>query len=82
MVKHDLAFGQKAIRRILTQLNKPEKLEHDFATAILEQAQSNAASNASPKPVVGLTVTSGTNTPDQKGWRRRNSHRHSPSSAI
>jgi len=49
MVKHDLAFGQKAIRRILTQLNKPEKLEHDFATAILEQAQSNAASKPTPQ---------------------------------
>ena len=56
MVKHDLAFGQKAIRRILTQLDKPQWLEHDYARAILDQAKHNAASKPTPQARMAAAV--------------------------
>ena len=49
MVKHDLAFGKRAIRRILEQLEKPAALEHDYAVAILDAAKQNAAGRPTPQ---------------------------------
>ena len=46
---HDLGFGQRAIRRILRELDKPESLEHDYAVAILEQAKRNASRRPTPQ---------------------------------
>ena len=49
MPAHDLKFGQRAIRRILKDLDKPESLEHDYAVAILEQARQNADGRPTPQ---------------------------------
>ena len=49
MVSKDLAFGVTAIRRIMSELDKPAELEHAFALAILEQAKRNAASRPTPQ---------------------------------
>ena len=49
MARKDLAYGQRAINRILRQLQQPEELEHKFAEAILAQAVRNAASKPTPQ---------------------------------
>ncbi len=56
MPKKDLAFGQRAIRRILHELDKPDDLEHDYATAILEQARRNAARKPTPQARMAAAV--------------------------
>lgn len=53
---HDLAFGQRAIRRILRDLDKPESLEHDYAVAILKQARRNAAGRPTPQAPMAARV--------------------------
>lgn len=45
----DLAFGERAINRILKELEKPQELAHEFAKAILAQAVRNAASRPTPQ---------------------------------
>lgn len=52
----DLTFGQRALRRILRELNKPERLEHDYASAILEQAKRNAARRPTPQAPMAAAV--------------------------
>ena len=49
MATKDLAYGQRAISRILKELNQPDDLEHKFAEAILAQAVRNAASRPTPQ---------------------------------
>jgi hypothetical protein len=49
MARKDLQFGQRAIRRILGQLQKPEGLEHRYAEAVLQIARQNAAGKPTPQ---------------------------------
>lgn len=56
MATHDLAFAQRAIRRILRDLNKPDDLEHDFATAILKQAKLNASKKPTPQARMAASI--------------------------
>lgn len=49
MAAKDLAYGQRAISRILKALDQPAELEHKFAEAILAQAVRNAASKPTPQ---------------------------------
>lgn len=56
MAKKDLAFGQRAIRRILRELDKPEELEQSYAAAILKQAKQNAASKPTPQARMAASV--------------------------
>lgn len=52
----DLAFGQRALIRILRDLQKPVGLANDYATAILEQAKRNAASKPTPQARMAASV--------------------------
>ena len=49
MATKDLAYGQRAISRILKQLQQPEELGHKFAEAILAQAVRTAAGRPTPQ---------------------------------
>jgi len=52
----DLTFGQRALRRILKELQKPDDLEQDYAKAILEQAKKNAAGRPTPQAPMAASV--------------------------
>lgn len=56
MARKSLQFGQQALRRILKQLEKPQSLEHDYATAILEQAKRNASSRPTPQAPMAAAI--------------------------
>lgn len=45
----DLAYGQRAIRRLLRELDHPQELEHKYAAALLQQAVRNAAARPTPQ---------------------------------
>lgn len=47
--QRDLQYGATAIRRLLQELNQPEELEHQYALAILIQAQRNASARPTPQ---------------------------------
>jgi hypothetical protein len=49
MVKRTLAEGQRVINRILSELQEPAGLAHQFAQAILDEAVRNAASRPTPQ---------------------------------
>lgn len=49
MARKDLRFGQRVIRRILSEIKRPESLEHRYAQAMLEQAKANAARRPTPQ---------------------------------
>jgi hypothetical protein len=49
MVRGDLEYGQRTIRRILKELEQPQSLEHKYAEAILAQAKRNAAGKPTPQ---------------------------------
>lgn len=49
MAQKDLTYGARTIRRILSELEQPENLEHQYAEAILAQAVRNAASRPTPQ---------------------------------
>jgi len=52
----DLTFGQRALRRILKELQKPDDLEQDYARAILDQAKKNAAGKPTPQARMAASV--------------------------
>lgn len=56
MADKDLAYGQRTIRRILRELEKPQELEHKFAEAVLAQAVRNAASRPTPQAPMAASV--------------------------
>jgi hypothetical protein len=49
MVRGDLEYGQRTIRRILKELEQPQALENKYAEAILAQAKKNAAGKPTPQ---------------------------------
>ena len=46
---NDLEYGQRVLRRIAGELENPEKLEHAFAEAVLQQAVAKAAGRPTPQ---------------------------------
>lgn len=48
-MKKDLQYGQRTIRRILSELKQPTALENLYAEAILAQALRNAAGRPTPQ---------------------------------
>ena len=49
MITRDIKDGDKVLRRIFNELQKPEALEHDFAEAVLRQAVQTASSRPTPQ---------------------------------
>ena len=49
MAEKDLTYGAAAVRRILSRIERPEELAHQYAEAILQQAIRNAASRPTPQ---------------------------------
>ena len=55
-MRHDAAYGRRAINRLLDALSDPKDLEADYASFLVEKAQQNAASR--PTPQSGIAADS------------------------
>lgn len=49
MADKDLEYGERVIKRVLRELEKPQGLAHKFAQSVLRVAQQNAASKPTPQ---------------------------------
>ncbi len=58
MADRDIKDGDRIIRRILNDLEKPDSLSHDYAEATLEKARQNAASSPTPQAPMAASAMS------------------------
>lgn len=56
MVKRSMAEGQRILKRLMSELEDPKGLAHEYAEAVLSQAVQNASSRPTPQARMAASV--------------------------